>query len=122
MKKPAKKVLQKRPGRPATGQDPVTAIRLPAELRGAVVKWAEKQPGTPKFSEAIRRLVELGLTVKQLRKPTPKASARAAELAAKVIDSRADTAASPTERDERKRRLLKGPLVFREMRRDRQKN
>jgi predicted nucleic acid-binding Zn ribbon protein len=63
----------------------------------------------------------LGLTVRQSRKTTTKASARAAELAAKVIDSREDSEASPVERDDRKRRLLKGPSAFREMRKDRQK-
>jgi hypothetical protein len=56
-----KKVVRKRPGRPATGQDPVTAIRLSSELRQVVDKWAEKQADTPGRSEAIRRLVEIGL-------------------------------------------------------------
>jgi hypothetical protein len=58
-------VVQKKRGRPATGQDPVTAIRLPAELRSAVDKWAARQRDKPARSEAIRRLVELGLKVKQ---------------------------------------------------------
>jgi hypothetical protein len=110
-----------RPGRPSTGITPMIGLRAPPELRGAIVKWAENQPDMPKLSEAIRRLVELGLTAKRPRKPTAKAGARAAELAAAVIDSRADAAASPDERDERKRRLLKGPLAFREMRKDKPK-
>ncbi|QOZ60661.1 hypothetical protein XH86_19490 [Bradyrhizobium guangdongense] len=56
-----KNVVRKRPGRPATGQDPVTAIRLSAEMRKAVDDWAAKQEDAPGRSEAIRRLVELGL-------------------------------------------------------------
>jgi len=59
-----KNVVRKRPGRPATGQDPVTAIRLSPELRENVDVWASKQPDEPKRSEAIRRLVELGLKAK----------------------------------------------------------
>lgn len=54
----------KRRGRPATGRDPVTAIRLSAELRASVDKWASKQEDEPSRSEAIRRLVEMGLKVK----------------------------------------------------------
>lgn len=52
---------KKRRGRPATGKDPVTAIRLSADIREAVDAWAAKQKDTPSRSEAIRRLVELGL-------------------------------------------------------------
>ena len=63
--KPSKKnVVRKRPGRPATGQDPVTAIRLSAELRANVDAWAAAQEDEPGRSEAIRRLVELGLKAK----------------------------------------------------------
>ncbi len=59
-----KNVIRKRPGRPATGQDPVTAIRLSAEMRQAVGSWAEQQTDAPSRSEAIRRLVEIGLKAK----------------------------------------------------------
>jgi hypothetical protein len=52
-------------GRPATGRDPVTAIRLSEEFRAAVDKWAAKQDDEPGRSEAIRRLVEIGLKVKK---------------------------------------------------------
>jgi hypothetical protein len=63
--KPSKKnVVRKSPGRPATGQDPVTAIRLSSELRHAVDQWAEEQEDEPTRSEAIRRLVEIGLKAK----------------------------------------------------------
>jgi hypothetical protein len=42
----------------------VTAIRLSAEMREAVDSWAVKQPDEPGRSEAIRRLVEIGLARK----------------------------------------------------------
>lgn len=54
-------VKQKKRGRPATGQVPLMAFRAAPALRAAIVKWAEAQPDKPKLSEAIRRLVELGL-------------------------------------------------------------
>jgi hypothetical protein len=62
----SKKIGGKRPGagRPATGADPVTAIRLSAELRANVDAWAAEQDDEPARSEAIRRLVELGLGLK----------------------------------------------------------
>jgi hypothetical protein len=65
MKASKKNVVRKRPGRPATGQDPVTAIRLSKEMRASVDAWAAAQDDEPGRSEAIRRLVELGLRVKK---------------------------------------------------------
>ena len=65
MAKSNKVVPKKGRGRPATGRDPVTAIRLSEELRETVDKWANRQDDQPTRSEAIRRLVELGLKVKK---------------------------------------------------------
>ena len=64
MAKSNKVVPKKGRGRPATGRDPVTAIRLSKELRETVDKWAAGQDDQPGRSEAIRRLVELGLKAK----------------------------------------------------------
>jgi hypothetical protein len=64
MPKSNKVVPKKRRGRPATGRDPVTAIRLSDELRANVDAWAATQDDEPGRSEAIRRLVELGLRAK----------------------------------------------------------
>ena len=51
-------------GRPkkAGGVDPVSAVRLPSELTEQVDAWGEKREMNR--SEAIRRLVELGLKAK----------------------------------------------------------
>jgi hypothetical protein len=57
------KVVQKKRGRPATGNDPVTAIRLSPELREQLDGWAAAN-GIMSRSAAIRRLVELGLQAK----------------------------------------------------------
>ncbi|RXG96359.1 hypothetical protein EAS62_12265 [Bradyrhizobium zhanjiangense] len=64
MDKSIKVLPKKGRGRPATGRDPVTAIRLSPDLRATVDAWAAKQADTPGRSEAIRRLVELGLKAK----------------------------------------------------------
>jgi hypothetical protein len=97
----------------------VTAIRLSAKLRENVDAWAAKQDDEPGRSEAIRRLVELGLTVKTKARPTERLrAARASELATKTIEKIIDPAAPPEERAERRRRLTKGPTEFREDRVD----
>jgi hypothetical protein len=64
MAKSNKVVRKKGRGRPATGRDPVTAIRLSQELRETVDEWADRQDDQPGRSEAIRRLVEIGLKAK----------------------------------------------------------
>lgn len=58
------KVASKRRGRPPTGgRDPGIHIRLPEEMLSTVDTWAVSKDVTR--SEAIRRLVELGLKVKK---------------------------------------------------------
>jgi hypothetical protein len=57
-------IPKKTRGRPATGKNPLTALRFPPSALKAVEHWAKKQDDTPNRSEAIRRLVELGLKVK----------------------------------------------------------
>jgi len=59
------KVHQKKSGRPATGRDPAVTIRLPQEILDAVATWATKQGDELNRSQAIRRLVELGLKAKR---------------------------------------------------------
>ena len=56
---------QKRPpGRPPTGITPMVGVRLGKDLRREVHKWAGRQSGKITLSEALRRLVELGLKAK----------------------------------------------------------
>ncbi len=82
------KVLQKKArGRPATGRDPVTAIRLSQEMRDAVDGWAAKQEDGPGRSEAIRRLVEIGLAAGKTK--TAEFNQRALKRASKVLDGMA---------------------------------
>jgi hypothetical protein len=49
------------PGRPATGTDPARTIRLSDAFIAQVDAWAAAQDDEPGRSEAIRRLVEIGL-------------------------------------------------------------
>ena len=117
-----KVILKKKVGRPATGNDPVRAIRLSDEFLAEVDDWAAKQEDEPGRSEAIRRLVELGLAVKTPAGPVSKpGSLRAQELAATAIEKIIDPTAAPEERAQRRRRLTKGPEEFREVRVDRPK-
>ena len=121
MAKSTKNVVRKKRGRPATGQDPVTAIRLSKELRKNVDGWATKQTDKPGRSESIRRLVEIGLTVTPSRKSSDDQKARAKVMAANAIDRLTDTTATDDDKAARKRRLIKGPEEFREARVDRLK-
>jgi Arc/MetJ-type ribon-helix-helix transcriptional regulator/predicted transcriptional regulator len=58
------KVIPKKRGRPATGKDPLIALRLPPGMIEAVDDWG-CQRGTPSRSEAIRDLIERGLQKKE---------------------------------------------------------
>jgi len=117
------KVNHKRRGRPATGRDPVSAVRLPVELTAEVDKWAEGHKANR--SEAIRRLVEIGLSKyeatqrPQVLSTAKQSAARAAELAGKTIDRHSDQNASEEQRKVRKRKLIQGPSVFLDGRKDR---
>jgi hypothetical protein len=108
-------VKPKKRGRPATGRDPFVGVRLPKELIASIEKRAAMEGVTR--SEAIRRLVEIALATSQPATPTGKRSAsKARTIAAKEIDRLADQSAPVKEQQRRKRRLLKGPEEFRELR------
>ena len=106
-------------GRPET--HPIKKVLgFTEEMVAAVESWRAKQKPVPNFSEAIRRLVELGLKVKTPARPVgkPGRRLRAQELATNAIERISDPAASPDERAQRRRRLTKGPPEFREDRVD----
>jgi len=54
------KVIPKKRGRPATGKDPLVALRLPAEMIAEVDDWAARNAVASR-SGAIRALIEKGL-------------------------------------------------------------
>jgi hypothetical protein len=70
MKGSIKKATPKRRrGRPATGKAPTRTLRLTDEFIAKVDSWAAAQEDKPGRSEAIRRLVDIGL---KGDKPKPK--------------------------------------------------
>jgi hypothetical protein len=109
MKKSIKVDQKNKRGRPATGRGVMVSSRIPEATVVTIDGWAEQNETTR--SDAIRRLVEIGLTVKAPASPVskPDRRLRAQELAAKAIDKIADPSALPEERAQRGRRLTKGP-------------
>jgi hypothetical protein len=55
-------VKRKKAGRPATGTEPLYGVRITDALMTQIMKWASANGATR--SEAIRRLVEIGLKAK----------------------------------------------------------
>lgn len=94
-------------------------MRVSDDFLAAVDEWATKQKDTPSRTEAIRRLVEIGLSAAPvLRGGALSSGPTARDLAAAQIDRMTDTEASEEDRVTRKRRLLKGPQEFRDSRVD----
>jgi len=118
-------VHQNKRGRPATGRDPAVTIRLPESVLASVEHWAMSQEDQPPRSQAIRRLVEIGLSESEAPKrpkvlsTAKQSAARARELANTTIDKRSDPAASAEEHKVRKRKLVEGPSMVRNARKDR---
>lgn len=52
---------KRKPGRPATGRDPLFGFRIPVETMAEIEAWAAQQPDKPSRSEAVRRLLDAGL-------------------------------------------------------------
>jgi hypothetical protein len=112
---------KKRIGRPPVGAI-LIGVRVPPAGVAELDAWIKKHSPDLSRPEAIRRLVELGLaSAKPLARRSEKNTAKAKELATKTIDRLADPAAPAKEQDRRKRRLLKGPEEFRDVRVDRAK-
>ena len=100
----------------------MVGVRMTEDFQAPIKEWANRQNDKPGMAEAIRRLVELGLTVKPKARPrAPNQKDRARELAGKVIDKMSDVSATDDDKAGRKRRLIKGPEEFRDARVDRSK-
>lgn len=115
------KVHLKRRGRPATGKEPLVSARLPQAMVDQIGQWAKSNDATR--SEAIRCLIELGLGVpRPMKQRSPRAAAKASEMAAEQVERLLNPQLPEQERRARKRRLIKGPKEFREMRAPKLKN
>jgi Arc/MetJ-type ribon-helix-helix transcriptional regulator len=116
----AKSVVVKRKlkRRPATGRGPLVGTRLPESLLAEITRWSERNDAASR-SEAIRRLIEIGLQFDgQKRSSDVSHRTRAEELAGAQIDKMSDASATGEERTERKHLLTRGPSEFRENRVD----
>jgi hypothetical protein len=106
-------------GRPPVGAEPVMVRLLPHQA-AAIDTWREAQRDKPGRPEAIRRLVEAALVgtaaPNQHRKPGSRR--KAAQLAGEALDRLGDQGVLRDELARRKRRLIKGPGEFRELRGD----
>ena len=107
---------------PARNNSPGTLVglRCHAPFLHAVDGWREREDDKLSRPAAIVRLAELGLAMSGSRGRgiSAKTASKAAALAGQEIDRLADQSAPVEERDRRKRRLLKGPKEFRDMRDD----
>jgi hypothetical protein len=104
----------------------LVGVRLQVGQIKAIDAWAAKQYPPVTRPEAIRGMIDAMLHILAKdpgEKPrrSEKSAAKAKDLAAKTIDRLVDPAAPAEERASRKRRLLKGPEEFREVRVDRAK-
>jgi hypothetical protein len=114
-------VRKKTRAAPPTDKGTLIGVRLPPATLARVDRWAASQQDDPSRPEAIRRLVELGLGIAQRAGARTKKAAKAAEMASEEIDRLGDPLATDEERRLRKRRLIRGPKEFRDLRRNRPK-
>jgi hypothetical protein len=111
-------ITKKRRGPPATGKGTLLGVRLQPALLGRLDEWAESQEDKPSRPEAIRRLVEKALPPVTPKRTSPpgERTAKATKLAEEQVDRLIDPALPPEERERTKRRLIKGPKEFRDVR------
>ncbi len=108
---------EKRDERARTKCEEMSAVELSQRLNAAIDAWAAKHRTSR--SDAIRRLVELGLHTKPLAPGAVRLDPLILEdLAARRIGEMLDPALSPEERERRIRRLIEGPPEFSEDRID----
>jgi hypothetical protein len=92
-------------------------MRASQEFLRAIDQWRRTQHGKPSRAEAIRQLVEKALSTEpRFQRARTTDTPKAAEMAGGVIDQMTDKSQSVEEQQRRKRRLIKGPHEFRDMR------
>jgi hypothetical protein len=99
-------------------------VHFGASILKTLDKWRRRQRDLPSRAVAIRLLVERGLAGNttvghQLGKGSGR---KAAEMASREIDRLGDQTVTNAERTRRKRRLIKGPREFRDIRKNKSSN
>ena len=108
-------------GRPATGKGTLVGVRIQPDQLKLLDDWIASAREHRSRPGAIRQILEQALAPAAPLGPRGKeAVARATSLAEKALDKvvTGNESARPEEQDRRKRRLLKGPKEFRDMRAD----
>lgn len=113
-------LARKKRGPPATGKGTLVGVRLLDGPLTAIDLWISQQ-NDPSVTrpEAIRRLVEIGLTHAPRSKTgrsKAAAKAKAKEMAEGTVEKLIAEDASPEERAVRKQRLIEGPRPLRDIR------
>lgn len=86
-------------------------------------EWRRKQADRPTRSAAVQRLIAQSLaTSPRTRQTNPTVGSTASALAGREVDRLVDPSVPPEEQAKRKRRLLKGPSEFRDIRKDHPKS
>jgi|SRR5271169_770539 len=106
--------------RPKVGAQPVLVRLLPEQAK-ALDQWRKNQADCPGRPEAIRRLLDRALASARNRRPSREAARKASELAAREIEGMTDQSQPAEEQQRRKRRLIRGPTEFRDIRGDQPK-
>jgi hypothetical protein len=102
--------------------EPAEDLRPSPALRTAIFDWVNHQADKPTLSEAICRLVELGLAANGNNiRSEDRQKRRAREMAGETIDDMGDATTTADDRAARKQDLLNGPQEFSRVRVDRPK-
>ena len=96
-------------------------VRLLPDQAARLDRWRKGLADSPGRPEAIRRLLDQGLPGHP-RAPAHVGAHKASELAAKAIERLADKSRPASEHERVKRRLIRGPKEFRDIRADQVKS
>ncbi|WP_423868052.1 hypothetical protein [Bradyrhizobium sp.] len=97
--------------RPSAGREAISAVKMSEKLTAEVDAWAEAHDTVR--SDAIRRLIELGLNVRLVsRGPVSYDPLAIEDLAVHQLDHLLDPSLPSAERERRIRRLTEGPPEF----------
>ena len=111
---------RRKPGpKRTTGPGQLISLKILAPLLKRIDQWAKTNSAMTR-QVAMRQLIEMGLAgvARGTQRTSAKTANEASDLAGRMIDVLGDGSAPAEEREKRKRRLLKGPSEFREMRSD----
>ena len=100
-------------------QDAAVTVPLSRDLLERLDLWIAGQESAVDRAEALRRLAEMRLDhvgVSSRREKSSRGAEEAVGMASNMIDSLGDCSATRDDREQRKRRLVKGPFEFREIR------